>query len=331
MTAMFDAGDFAGWTPIRVYRDGEGSWVDWCETGSTRFVAPFFRETIGEVMARPAAALLRRQTPLAMLGEVAAADPGLAPAGLIFHASRCGSTLLARMLAASGANRVLSEPEPVESVLRFGARAPVVAEDEMVESLRALVSVLGRSQEEERRLFVKLHVSNILAFPVIRRAFPEVPWVFCFRDPVEIMVSLAAVAGSDFVVGPVPPELYGLDLATAASLPPNVYAAQVLHTVFGAAARFVGDGGLLVDYARLPGAFDEVLTHLGVDPDDGERAAMVAVAAFDAKAPGKRFVADSAARQAAADDAVRQAAALVGPAFGRLLELEREHRPVPVR
>jgi Sulfotransferase family len=315
-----DPGDaLAGWTPIRWYRDGDRPMVDWCELGPTRFTDPFFHQTVERVLARPAGSLLRRHTGVEALEAASAAQPGLEPAGFIFHSSRSGSTLLAQMLAASPHYRVLSEPDPVDEILRTGHRSPTAPVDDRIAWLRAMVSVLGRPQGEERRLVVKLDPWHILDFPLIRQAFPDVPWVFSCRDPLEVLASQARSPGSQFVVGPLPTELFGVDLATAASLPPGWYAAQVLDRVLTAAAAHLAAGGLVVEYGDLPGAFDDVLDHVGLHPDAGERRAMAAAADFDAKRPGVPFVPDTEAKRSGAGEQLRAAADAVRPSYERLL------------
>jgi hypothetical protein len=321
----------AGWTPIRFYRDGGRAMVDWCEMGPTRFVDPFFHETVERVLARPAASLLRRQTPVEDLVAAAGAEPGMTPAGFIFHTSRSGSTLLSQMLAASANDRVLSEPDPVDEVLRTGYRDPVVPVGTRATWLRSMLSALGRPQGVERRLFVKLDPWHILDFPLIREVFPDVPWVLSCREPLEVLVSQARSPGSQFVVGPLPTSLFGLDLATAAMAAPGRYAAHVLDRILKAAALHLDDGGLVVDHAELPGGFGAVLDHFGVQPDDGELAAMQAAATFDAKRPGQPYAPDAAAKRAEADDALRAAADAVRPAYERLLAARDRSQRVMVR
>ncbi len=320
-----------GWTPIRFSRVGDQAVVDWCEMGRTRFVDPFFHETVSRALSRPAASLFCRQTPVEDLVAAAHAEPGLAPAGFIFHTSRSGSTLIAQMLAASSRHRVHSEPDPVDEMLRTGYREPVVPGGTRVTWLRSLLSALGRPIENECRYFVKLDPWHMLDFPIIREAFPDVPWVFSCRDPLEVLVSQARNPGSQFVVGPLPTWIFGLDLATAASAAPGLYAAHVLGRILDAAARYLDDGGLVVDYAELPGALDTVLAHFDVRPDDDERAMMHATAVCDAKRPGQRFMPDTAAKRVEADCGLRAAAEAVRPAYERLLAARDRCREVSIR
>ena len=88
-----------GWLPIRGWQR-EGEWrVDWCWFGEQRLTQPFYRDEVDLALRLPFNQAFRRDTPLATLLDWQAASPGLSPSVFILHASRCGSTLLAQMLA----------------------------------------------------------------------------------------------------------------------------------------------------------------------------------------------------------------------------------------
>ena len=92
--------------------------MDWCHLGVERFTDPFFDQTIGRRLREPFCLLFRHRTPIDALIDRAAVHPGLRPAGFIFHMSACGSTLIAQMLAAQEKSVVISEADPIDSVLR---------------------------------------------------------------------------------------------------------------------------------------------------------------------------------------------------------------------
>ena len=100
------------------------------------------------------------------------------PAGFIFHMSRCGSTLVAQMLAALPENRVLSEPTAINAVIRAALLDARIPRATLVDWLRTVVGLLGCPLEGESRYFVKLDCWHVLALPLIVEAFPETPWIF---------------------------------------------------------------------------------------------------------------------------------------------------------
>jgi hypothetical protein len=223
----------------------------------------------------------------------------LPPSGFIFHMSRCGSTLASQMLAQSPRHIVISEAAPIDTAVRMGHKA----------MLRALAMAYGRRRSGiEQRLFVKLDAWHAMALPLFIRAFPDVPWVFLYRDPVEVLVSQMREPGPQLLPQITPPGLYGL--SHSADEPDIDYAARALCRICGAAADALSSPhGLAVNYRELPGAVEEhILPHFGVKPDEAERAAMRAAARFDAKMPALGFSADSAGKQAAAPRALRDLA-----------------------
>ena len=84
--------------PIRIYWQDEEAFVDWCYMDGARLLEPFFDQTIESCFTSPFNLLFRHQTPLEVLGELYRQSRGLPLKGLIFHMSRCGSTLVSQML-----------------------------------------------------------------------------------------------------------------------------------------------------------------------------------------------------------------------------------------
>ncbi|CAM9595652.1 unnamed protein product, partial [Phaeothamnion confervicola] len=105
------------------------------------------------------------------------------PHGFVFHETRCGSTLVANMLASIPSNRVYSESRPPVQV-KLGMTGTKVAD-----IFRGLLTLMGRRRTDEshQRLFFKLQNSKFSG--LISAWYPEVPFVYVFRDPVEVMVS----------------------------------------------------------------------------------------------------------------------------------------------
>src|ERR1044072_5687522 len=93
-------------------------------------------------MMHPFNLLFAHRTPLVDLMKEA--KPDLRLAGLIFHMSRCGSTVVTQMLAALTRNVVLSEPAPIDQILRIWDRLPDVPQPELVQGLRGMVAAAGR-------------------------------------------------------------------------------------------------------------------------------------------------------------------------------------------
>jgi hypothetical protein len=246
-----DAVNLHDWTPVRL-RSMTGE-IDWALVGEP-LTQPFFEQSADRAMQHPFNLAFSRRTPLAQLDAIVADAPGLAPAGLIFHMSRCGSTLIAHMLAQLSAAVVLSEPQPLDALLRLRRRG--VDDATVIGWLRAMTSALARPRNGEERLFIKFHAWHVLELPFIARAFPGVPWLFVFREPRAVLRSQARNAGAEFIAGTIDPAYVVIRDATELASPD--YGARVVASFCRAALEHRGVGrGLFVDYAALPGAVAE--------------------------------------------------------------------------
>jgi hypothetical protein len=301
---------FDGWVPIRVYRAPQAGWsVDWCRLGGKRFDEPFFEQTIDAALRRPFNRMFRRCTPLDDLEGMFAADNAMRPAGLVFHISRCGSTLVARTLASLPASIVISEAVPIDDVIGARRHDPELSDAWREDRLRWIVSALARSVPgDPRRFIIKMDAWHVLDLALIRRAFPGVPWIFVYRDPVEVLVSHSRTP-SWMMSAVNAKRLLGLEAPEMMALSRDAYHAQVLAALCRAVVDDGPRGGLLVNYSELPGAaLDAIPRWCGIAVGAGEREAMRAAAELDAKRPSHRFVPDAKEKRGSASHAIRDAA-----------------------
>jgi hypothetical protein len=107
------------------------------------------------------------------------------PSGFIFHESRVGSTLVANLLGSDPFNMVFSESAiPADLLLRCNG----CTHERHVEVFRSTILMIGRSPVH-KRLFFKFQSITSTKMKVVLEAFPDVPWAFLFRSPVQTMMS----------------------------------------------------------------------------------------------------------------------------------------------
>jgi hypothetical protein len=180
-----------GLLPIDV--DLEREELVWFDIGEHQLTESFFFVSTEKLIAR------QKQPELFGTGvELLIADDlsvdALYPSGFIFHMGRCGSTLLSRALARARENNVISEAPPhffIWPLLTGGWLRPPGVSDETTRVFRNLILTMGRRRRSDQRAhFVKFTTYTVLFIEFITRVFPNVPCLFLYRDPVEVVVSL---------------------------------------------------------------------------------------------------------------------------------------------
>ena len=300
-TLTLDTAPPRHWLPAEVIDGPTGPAIEWLHFAAAPLNHPFYQDSLQRARALPFNRLMRIATRLSAL-DAFANDP--APDGLIFHMSRCGSTLVAQMLVAVPGNIVVSEPPPLDTIIQLAGRGTVPPA-----TIRTMIAALTRDRHgTTRRRFIKLDAWHSLALPMLRALYPGVPWIFLYRDPVEVLVSQARMPGVHAVPGMVPLDAFGV--TPDPSIDHSAYAAWLLDLICKSALDGLGQGGgLLVNYRQLPDAMDDLIRpHFGIAPDDSERAAMATASGQNSKSPDASFATDSAAKQREAGPVIRATA-----------------------
>jgi hypothetical protein len=116
-------------------------------------------------------------------------EPVLPVRALVFHCSRCGSTLLSRLFAAEGSSRVFAEPAVLGKF--FWSYAQELARGEMRRELFAFVQAFGlEPRPAERGLVIKLPSWALLFLEPLRACFPDALFAYLLRNPVEVVASI---------------------------------------------------------------------------------------------------------------------------------------------
>ena len=302
-----------GFTPVEVQFDAGAPRCRWVNLGGIRFKEPSFSQT------------LRRLEPLRNLEEKSRflnrelleefkRIPKLEPQGFIFQMSRCGSTLLSQLLATSERSLVISEPTAINDLLL--PRDENWSDDELILWLQILITALGQPPSgEEENYILKFRSWNLFYLPLILQAFPRVPWVFVYRDPVEVMVSAmrkrpayfkAKASGEAGFLS----RLH-LEPKEVEAMSEEEYLARTLGEFCSIALKHLGSRGIAIDYRHLPGAvFEEVALHFNLRFSPMEVAEMKTTSRYYSKDPerAKLFLGDSEDKQRAASSAMRAAA-----------------------
>jgi hypothetical protein len=299
-----------GWIPVRIDWRASGPRVEWMLLGKERLLDPFFHQTLQRQMMKPFHQLFRRETGLEEMEAWTEAEPGAPLKGIVYHMSRCGSTLIGRQLGAIERNIVASEPAPIDDALQLSQKHPGLGRAQQVRWLRAMASALGQRRNGEDALYLKTDCWHVHDLELMREAFPQTPWIFLYRDPVEVMVSQARAPASWTVPAIVHPKRLRMEMSDWDPRELDVYRARALAKICASGLRAVqhAEGGLLVNYNELPDAmYLRLLTHFNLRNED--LATMQKAALQNAKSPGERFSKDARQKQATAGERLRSVVA----------------------
>jgi hypothetical protein len=272
-----------GWLPVKISLREAQPWATWIYTAGERFAEPFFAAEVRARLFDPFTKLFSREMPIPT-------GPKVRPDGFIFHLSRCGSTLISRSLAAAESMLVLSEPPPVDEIVRM--KNP--------QWLEWIVSALGRVRgPEQTRYVIKLDSWHIRSLPMFRAAFPDVPWIFVYRDPLEVLVSQLVQPGLHTSPGAMDPAILGLRAEDIVGLTRQQWCVRVIEGFLAAALEFRDDPqGMFVDYRELPDAIGGKITrHFGLELTTDDQVRVEAASRLDAKNPIAEFTSDNEAKR----------------------------------
>jgi sulfotransferase family protein len=300
------------WLPVRAALHPTGLYFSLREIAAAELQDAFMQETIARVGGREKVVQIDR-------GDIDKAAPDTAPAGLIFHVARCGSTLVSQMLKQHGDVVVYAEPLPFNEILLPPHKWP---KTELVFALRSLGDAFAR--HAGTRYVLKFTSWNTFYCDLLAEAFPSSPWVLCIRDPVEVAVSLLNepagwLKDQERISNPferlIDPE------GSVQSAEERL--ARLYGAFCEAASRLDRERGRLLRYESLPAAaWDVVAPHFGLTMDEPRRRRMADAASRNSKAPLRAeaaFASDVAKKQAAASASLRSAIdALARPRLARL-------------
>lgn len=294
------------WVPFGIRWENSSARVDWCDVGQTRLTDPFFDQTIHRCLAQGHGPSYR-VTSLAALDDLPVAGP---PAGFIFHLSRCGSTLVTQMLASVPRFSVISEASILSSILHSSAQFSGADQECRTDLLRTVVNALAQPRAgRDTPCFIKFNSRSVLDISLIQRAFPDVPWVFLYREPLEVMSALLRTRNDVLPPGLIDSGLLHADVATLKAMRPVEFWARALARCCQAALQaFEFPQARFINYRQLPDVvWTSLLSHFDVAGSDDEIQTMRAASRFNAKNPGKLYVDDAARKQSQATAEMRAA------------------------
>jgi len=309
--------DFSNWLPIQFTFRGEGTSVRWIDFGRSTLEEPFFNQTLRRLRTtKPPAA--ERTTDVSELYNQLLAT-GQTPAGVIFHVSRCGSTLLLNALKTDRNVVGLSESAAIGPLLNAEVFWNSGMPRTMWESTRrrlieaVLESYARMSSTKDAKIVIKCHAATILQIATARQVWPSVPFVVVVRNPIDVIVSNVLVPAGWLRARHIPigrRNMFGWMSDEIEAMSVEEYCARGIGRFMEVARSCLDERCLVIDYENLTpttalriGAlfgvscaadrFESVWSLYSKDPSSTQR--------FEDDRNSKRRAATSAMREAAAE------------------------------
>lgn len=317
---------YPGIVPVAI-DPADGGRVLWADLGAHPFREWQYMYTI-QTLAQDDAIAGAFTTDFDILADDTVLNDAAPPAGFIFHISRCGSTLLAKALARSDANVVINQGGPLQrgfwATITDDFSKPADPSPENLHMFRNLVLAMARRRADgQTRSFVKFISWNSLYMDFARAAFPDLPSVFLYRDPVEVIASvLKETTAALWAKGRVQAGfLTGGDHLATQDMTDTAYLAKCYAEYFRVALAAEQDGLKLINYLNINAeSFDQIIGEgLRFTPDADELETMREQFRYHSKDDSDKtqFRADSAEKQDAMPDADKQ---MIAEECGALLE-----------
>jgi hypothetical protein len=296
---------------------------------------PFLQQTVERVQ-RERPDVLQRFTDLEVLVQFEKVVIGLPPAGFIFHSSRCGSTVVSNALKALDNTLVVSEPYAVDKLIgRFFTDTQGNRTRELLYSIfvRAAVNALGqRRRGGEQYYVIKFSSISTLQMGRINRIWPDVPIVFVYRRPTEVIYS-NLVNEPDWMKVDIHSEmaeaLLEEDRAAVKSMLREEFCARVVGKFYQAALEGLDGNARLLNYDELtPDSILDLAGFFGVEMLSGAREAVLSSMLKYAKDAGgvNSFLPDSEQKRALASVVVKEMAARWADGPYERLEVRRNSK-----
>ncbi|RKS92655.1 hypothetical protein BC952_2567 [Flavobacterium limicola] len=224
------------WIPYKLIEKDNDVYFEWIYLGDRKYTDPFFDETISKCKSHPYnSKVVRAVSTIENLLDWSKQLICIELKSLVFHVSRCGSTILSQSLVTSSGNIMISEAPLIDQILRttvFDFKQKCVL-------VEAAIRLLGQKRFlEQKNLIIKLdawHIFNVAQFRLI---FPELPFMLLYREPSEVLKSHQKMIGMHMVPGLIPHSVFGFPSLNITEIGYKQYGALVLEKYFQAFLDF---------------------------------------------------------------------------------------------
>ncbi|GGE38633.1 hypothetical protein EV200_10724 [Pedobacter psychrotolerans] len=222
------------WIPYKINLLDNQWQVEWLDLGNHHIAEPFFDETIAIRRARMhERSVFRSVSDLNFMLEASENIEAVPLKGLIFHVSRCGSTLLSQVLSTAEENIVYAEAPLIDQILRAHENDISFDTEKVKLYLKSAVKLLGQKRNTEyQNMFIKLDSWHIHHYSILRACYPDIPFFFISREPAAVIASHQRRPGIHMVPGLVDANLLNVPYRDEFNAHSGLYTAEVLREFY---------------------------------------------------------------------------------------------------
>ncbi len=286
--------DFKYWIPFKMFFNDEGMFFKWMYTGRKPFTMPFFEDELVHYRQLPEYVDAPGFTCNgAELIERSKSIDAIAPSALIFHISRCGSTLVSQCLGSHDEYLSLSEVPIFDSILRLRFKGGY-DEAYIDELLKAAIKFYAVPRKgSENKLFIKMDSWHLMFYDQLRRLFPTTPVIILYREPAEVLKSHSNRMGIQGVPGLLDQELFFVGPLTDELYLPKNYIELVVRRYFETIADIVSRDSevLLLNYNEgLLLIMKKIAAFSGIELSPEYEQLIAERGQYHSKSPREKFV-----------------------------------------
>lgn len=218
------------WIPINLIEKDNEIYFEWIYLADIKCAEPFFDETISKCRShdynsKPVKVISTLENLIDWSNELASVELK----SLVFHVSRCGSTMLSQSLASSFENIVISEVPIIDQILR----SDIFSVDQKIILIKSVIKLLGQKRfPQQNNLIIKLDAWHIFKADYLRSLFPEIPFALLYRNPVEVLKSHQKLMGMHMVPNLLPSAIFRISNKEINERSFEQYGALVLEKYF---------------------------------------------------------------------------------------------------
>jgi len=266
----------------------------WLNTFDEPFTEPFFDETILKCKSLLRLKMrIKSVSDLNWMADCAEDFKEVNPTAIIFHVSRCGSTLVSQLLGMCEEVISLAEVPFLDDILRLRYKSDEYSEERIDELFKASLKYYGQVKTgKEKHLFIKPDSWHILFYEQLRRLYPDVPFILLYRSPDEVLNSHIKLRGIQAVPGLIEPELFGFTTEEIAGLSLDEYMVKVMESYFNMYLEIADKDelSLLLNYNEgiIP-IVDQIARFSNITISEADLNKMQQRSGYHSKHPGKVF------------------------------------------